>query len=166
MISPITDTETDSDPVVWEDCGIAGAAADVVTVDSTCTGADGAAADLKITVTDVCFPSCEEGAPVFVAVQITNQGGRDVTSPVPVAVYAGESAAGSGDVPIHLWTHTAGLGPGERATGHVLEFDVNALGGQAVRIEVNDDGTGEWTVAECDLSNNRAVWDAVPCTGE
>ena len=161
--NPVIDTATDSGPIEWEDCGIEGEEADEVPVDHSCTGAGGLAVDLKVAITDVCFPSCEKGAPVFVAVQVTNQGGLDVSQTVPVAVYKGAASAGTGDVPIHTWSQTGGIAAGGVAAGTVFEFDVNALEGQPIRVEVNDDGTGEWTVVECDLDNNRAVWDAIPC---
>ncbi len=148
---------------MWEDCGIAGASSTEVTVDHTCTGDAGLAADLKVEITDVCFPSCEEGAPVFVAVQVRNQGGVDVSGTVPLAVYAGAASAGSGDVPLHTFSHTGGVTAGSVAAGQVIDFDVRALNGQPIRIEVNDDGTGDWAVQECDLLNNQAVYDANPC---
>ena len=53
-----------------------------------------------------------------------------------------------------------------RSGGAVLEFDVNALNGEPIRVEVNDDGTGEWSVVECSLDNNRAVWEAIPCVAD
>ncbi len=161
--NPVIDSGTDSAPIVWEDCGIVGEPVSEVPVDHTCTDGEDLAADLRITITDVCFPSCQEDAPVFVAVQVTNQGGVDVSGSVPVAVYAGAAAAGTGDVPIHTWTQTGGVPAGGVAEGTVLEFDVNALDGQAIRVQVNDDGTGTAAAAECDESNNRALWEAIPC---
>ncbi len=163
VASPIIDSVTDSGPIVWEDCGIEGAAGSVVQIDHTCVSASELAVDLKLSITDACFPSCEEGAPVFIAVQITNQGGVDVSGNIPLAINAGAAAAGSGDVPLLTASHSGGLAAGTMAEGMVLEFDVNALEGLPIRAEVNDDGTGNWTVAECDLDNNRATWDAVPC---
>jgi hypothetical protein len=166
VTSPVPDSGTDSAPIVWEDCGIAAEPADTVPVDHSCTSSDGLAVDLKIAITDVCFPSCEEGAPVFVAIQITNQGGVDVTGQVPVAVYKGAAGAGTGDVPLLTWSDSGGIPAGGVAEGAVLEFDVNALNGEPIRVEVNDDGTGEWSVVECSLDNNRAVWEAIPCVGD
>ncbi len=163
--NPIIDTQTDSDPIVWDDCGITAAEATVVPTDSSCLDGGSPAADLKAKITDVCFPGCEEGAPVFVAVQVTNQGGAAVTADVPVTVYAG-TAAGAWHPVMATWTLEGGLEPGEVATGKVLEFDVLALEGEPIRLAANDDGTGAGTVDECDTRNNGDLWDAVPCGQE
>jgi hypothetical protein len=163
VITPVGDTSTDSGPFVWDDCGIQVEPSSEVPVDHTCVDGEELAIDLKVKVTDVCFPACEEGAPVFVALQITNQGGVDHSGSIPLAIYGGAAGAGIGDVPLAVYTHTGGLAAGQVAQGVVVEFEVSALEGRAIRVEVNDDGTGEWAVAECSLNNNRDVWDAVPC---
>ncbi len=161
--TPVGDTHTDSGgPIEWDDCGITGAAASQVPTDSSCVDGSDPAADLKAVITDVCFPGCEDGAPVFVAFQVTNQGGAAVGSSVPVTVYAG-TAAGAWHPVMATWTLTGGLEPGEVAEGTVVEFDVAGLEGEPIRVMANDDGTGATVVSECDDRNNGDIWDAVPC---
>ena len=115
--------------------------------------------DLMAEITDACWSSCTEGGTVELMVQIENGGGAAAPANIDVALYA---VSGPSTTLIDVITLTEALEPGAQSTGVLFTFDP-ADGGDTLRVRVDDDGTGNDAVLECDEGNNEATWTDSPC---
>lgn len=109
-----------------------------------------ALADLVVAITDVCVQDCTYG-PVRVAIQATNQGGRDVGAGVVANTYAVDD-----DVTLRLVDSVTlpALPAGTRAEGIEVALDPADAGRQGFEVRI-DEPDGE---RECDESNNADAW--------
>lgn len=114
---------------------------------------DAAAADLVVSVTDVCVADCDNG-PVQVAVQVGNQGATDVPPGTSLALYALDHA------PRLVATRTLPEIPaGTLLDGILFELGPEQIGANGFAAEV--DGIDH--VYECDEGNNSDGWIDAPC---
>lgn len=109
--------------------------------------------DLTAEITDICLMDCIYG-PIKVGVQVQNEGGVDVDAGVIVSLYAndetGSRLIGTQTMPaIAMGTRIDGV------TFDVLPGDLGRYGFTAV---VDDNGTGDGAVSECDEDNNVDVY--------
>ena len=116
---------------------------------------DPASADLLVTVYDLCVASCDPViGKVKISVQVQNQGGDDVASGTPWAMYridgSVQTLVASGLVPEQP--------TGTATVGWVIEVSPMDMGADGFVIAVDDDGSGVSTVSECDESNNSHFW--------
>ena len=91
------------------------------------------------------------GHPVVLVGRVTNGGGVQVSTGVPVAFYLGSS----GQVLINTATTTRALGPGQFEDVSVT-WNGAVAGDHTIVIVADDDGTGSGQVAECEEGNNSA----------
>jgi len=91
------------------------------------------------------------GHPVVLVGRVTNGGGAQVSSGVPVAFYLG----GSGQVLINTATTTRALSPGQSEDVSVT-WNGAMAGDHTIVIVADDDGAGNGQVIECDEGNNSA----------
>ena len=97
-------------------------------------------------------------AELGISVRVWNRGATLVAPGVPVAVYAGAAGAAP---PVALGRTVGGIVPGESET---LVLNVPApAGARDFTVVLNDDGTGEGVVGECDRANNAVVLAGARC---
>ena len=131
------------------DLGFAG----TVNTDDACT----AAANLSVTVTDVCVADCLYG-PAEVAVQVWNSGLDDVGAGTLLALYAND------EPPRLVATYTLpAVNSGVMLQGVEFPLDTDDIGLYGFVAVVDDDGTGLGTVTECVEVDNSAEWIDVFC---
>ncbi|MCB9743501.1 MAG: VCBS repeat-containing protein [Alphaproteobacteria bacterium] len=114
--------------------------------------------DLSARILELCVADCELG-PVKVSVQVFNEGGADVAAGAPWAVYRVDGGArtlvATGSLPA--------LASGEAAEGLLLVLDPEDVGDHGFAFVVDDDGSGQGQVAECDEQDNEALWSSAIC---
>ena len=118
-----------------------------------------ATADLRVRVTDACWSGCEEGGIVQLMVQVENAGGAASPPNVDIALY---ETSGLSTSLIDVATLADPLEPGEMSSGVLFVFDPTE-DAETLLVRVDDDGTGQDAVLECDEGNNEATWSDSPC---
>ncbi|HEX9288872.1 MAG TPA: VCBS repeat-containing protein, partial [Anaeromyxobacteraceae bacterium] len=116
------------------------------------------APDLQATQADVALDATGCPGHLRLEVKVWNRGAVLVTSGVPVALYEGRAGG-----KLLAVSHTAGaILPGGRG---VVSLDVAPAPTTPIDLVIvlNDDGTGQGVVGECDTSNNTVVLSALYC---
>lgn len=116
--------------------------------------------DLKVRIEDVCADSCDTG-PVRISYVVTNQGGVPVRAGTPVSLYLVHGAQ-------WIHRHTDYLPPipaGWSLAARELQIHPSELGDALVMV-IDDDGSGEGRVEECDDTNNLGAFEGRICDGE
>jgi len=119
---------------------------------------DPSSADLTATITDICLLDCTYG-PVAVGVQVSNEGGLDVDAGATVALYANDSTGRR-----LIGTKTLPAVPmGMRIDGVTFDVAVADIGHYGFIAVVDDDGTGNGDISECNEDNNEDAYTDVLC---
>lgn len=105
--------------------------------------------DLRGQIRDLCVSDCVDG-PVRISVQVENVGGEDLPAGAPWALYRSDS---SGDTLVFTGALPA-LPAGVAAEGFVIELRPEDVGDAGFFIALDDDGSGQGQVEECDEGNN------------
>ncbi|MCB9758625.1 MAG: hypothetical protein H6739_02170 [Alphaproteobacteria bacterium] len=109
--------------------------------------------DLGVLVRDLCVADCEDG-PVKISVQVENKGGEPIAAGTPWAFYKNDNTSTT--------LVTTGTLPevasGEAPEGFVIEVLPSDIGSYGFILVVDDDGSGGYSINECDETNNRVVW--------
>lgn len=112
-----------------------------------------ARANLRVSIPDACIADCTNG-PVMVAVQVSNDGARDVGAGVPVSLYALDGSTrrvvGTAILPA--------VPAGASLDGIQFDLRPEDVGTDGFLAVVDDDGTGEPSVWECHEDDNTATW--------
>lgn len=115
--------------------------------------------DLTVTVTDVCVTSCSHGV-VEVAVQVTNQGPRDQYAGEQLVLYArdvtGLREMGRAVLPT--------VPAATRIAPVLFRVDPASVGALGWVASVEDDGSDEALLPDCDATNDSSSWTAPVCT--
>lgn len=114
--------------------------------------------DLIVNITDVCVMDCTYG-PVALSIQVANQGGLDVADGTPLAIYAND---GSAERLVATYSLPA-IPAGTELGGIEFELSPADVGVYGFLVRVDDDGTGNDDVGECDEENNEDAYTDVPC---
>jgi len=119
---------------------------------------DYSAPDLAAELRDVTLSAAACPQTLRISVRVWNRGAVLVSQGVPVAIYAG-AATGA---PIALAHTAAAILPG---ASEVVTLEVPGATSQDYVLVVNDDGTGEGVVGECDRANNSIPLRQLRCAG-
>jgi len=114
--------------------------------------------NLSVHMPDMCVASCEQG-PIKLSFQVFNQGAADVGAGVPWALYMVD-----GGVATAVRTGTLdALAAGTGLEGFVVELTPEELGDGGFIMAMDDDGTGQAVLDECDEGDNRFVYEDSVC---
>ena len=116
------------------------------------------AADLAGRIGDLCVADCIDG-PVAVALEVWNEGGRDVAAGTPWALYRID-----GGVRMLVTTGVLPAVPsGTRLASLELRLSLEDVGSEGFVVVLDDDGAGNGRAAECDDANNTLLWATPVC---
>ena len=119
----------------------------------------GLAVDLVGEFIDVCELECD-GERVVIYVQACNQGSSAMDAPFPITIYANRQ----GQLTWLATTYVDPLVAGTASFGIRFEFEPDEVAGASLVLAVDDDGSGDGEVFECDESNNMALWEDLLCS--
>ncbi len=115
--------------------------------------------DLVAEITDICLLDCTYG-PILVGVQVQNEGGVDVDAGTYVSLYANNED--SSLTLIGTQTMPA-IAMGTRIDGVTFEVLPSQIGARGFTAVVDDDGTGDGAISECDEENNMDLYTDAFC---
>lgn len=115
---------------------------------------DPSAADLMVSLTDLCVASCVDPGPVKISFQVSNRGGDLVEAGEPWTVFRIDgtvyTVVASGTLPE--------VPEGVALPGIVVELQPSQLGTDGFAIGAGVDANLGVTISECDPTNNTLVW--------
>ena len=118
--------------------------------------------DLQTELVEVCTDDCDTGV-LRLTVRMLNRGPEDLLEPFDYTVYAEVDSAWEA---VHTATFTDGVASGIATEGLVLELDASLFAdATAVRVNIDDDGTGTSALDECDETNNVSIFEGDLCAG-
>jgi hypothetical protein len=113
--------------------------------------------DLYVAAVDTCVADCAIG-PARVSVQVANHGAVAADAGLVLSVYTDT------DPPVLVKTSTLPEVPaGQSVDSIVIDLPLASVAGVALRVVVDDDGTGKSGVTECDEDNNAWVTEPIGC---
>jgi hypothetical protein len=114
--------------------------------------------DLIAEITDACVADCTYG-PIKLSVQVGNVGGENVPAGTYLSLYANEGATRRW---IGRWAMPA-IPARQSLDGFEIQLRPEDLGAEGFIAVIDDDGTGNGVVEECDEDNNSDDWTDVSC---
>ncbi len=116
--------------------------------------------DVEVEILDVCELECD-GARVLVHVQVCNHGTVAIEEPFHLSLYANDA----GTLILLETVEIETLASGTLTQAIPVEIEPALIAGRTLVVVVDDDGSGEGVLLECDEDNNIAMWGDVICAG-
>jgi len=115
--------------------------------------------DLVVDFVDMCVASCELDGRLMISYQVSNQGEGDVDAGTPLTLY---KVDGTTRTVISTITLDA-IPSGKALAGGFFDLLLGDIGTDGWVLAIDDDGTGDGTVTECDETNNEYKYLDSPC---
>ncbi len=115
----------------------------------------GCGLDLEPKIFALCNGECDTNTRI--ALEVLNHGDQDGPAAVDVTIYGVSSQ--NQYVKLRTQSLTGPFGPGQSNGGKLLDMGRfnDIFGYSQIAVSIDDNGTGQGTVVECDESNNRAL---------